>query len=227
MICRLLTLAASVLLLTSAVRSVNRDDRISVRDEWCSRVCPKRTISEPAAVPGTPPPECPHLICPTPECATPVCPPPPPPPVCAKCPEGSPSAPRTLPWKTLKNYTFTPQGYYKYYSEMYVDWFDAQIFCESEGANLLILNSEEEDNYIRNQMKPGWIHIGIHHLFPDRGFTTVLGNPVNSTGFNTWLSGHSVRNVTNNCGFINKSRRGLGMGLCSDRGRFICEISFG
>ncbi|GLG99372.1 Hemolymph lipopolysaccharide-binding protein [Gryllus bimaculatus] len=85
----------------------------------------------------------------------------------------------------------------------------------------------EEDNYIRNQMKPGWIHIGIHHLFPDRGFTTVLGNPVNSTGFNTWLSGHSVRNVTNNCGFINKSRRGLGMGLCNDRGRFICEISFG
>ncbi|KAK7791569.1 hypothetical protein R5R35_002860 [Gryllus longicercus] len=223
-------LSSLLLLLPALIAAVPQDPELLQRTEFCNRMCPDEPPPPPALLPGAALAGCPGLRCPAPVCPAPVCPSPASPPACPLCPRRRapplPPPPNALAWKTLKarNYTSTSLGYYKYYSDSNLDWFDAQTLCESEGAHLVILNSEQEDEFIRNAILPGWIHIGIHHLNPRGTYTTVLGQPVNSTGFRHWLPGHFVRNLTSNCGFINKGVRGMGMGRCRDIGPFICEL---
>ncbi|GLG99371.1 Uncharacterized protein GBIM_05844 [Gryllus bimaculatus] len=190
---------SSVLLLPALIAAVPQDPELLQRTEFCNRMCPDEPPPPPALPFGAALAGCPGLRCPAPVCPAPVCPSPASPPACPPCPgrRAPPPHPNALAWKTLKarNYTTTSLGHYKYYSDSNLDWFDAQTLCESEGAHLVILNSELR-----------------------------VRQPVNSTGFRHWLPGHFVRNLTSNCGFINKGVRGMGMGRCRDVGPFICEL---
>ena len=70
-------------------------------------------------------------------------------------------------------------GYYKLHTNS-VAWEEAREICESEGAHLAIINSDEEAAAIRKLISKypntgDWIYIGFHDQYVEGQYVTVLG----------------------------------------------------
>jgi hypothetical protein len=65
-------------------------------------------------------------------------------------------------------------SYYSVHQELET-WFTASNICSSEGAHLLIINSEDEANVVKNILDPSveTYSIGFHDLFGQGQYRTV------------------------------------------------------
>ncbi|XP_046990752.1 hemolymph lipopolysaccharide-binding protein-like [Schistocerca americana] len=88
---------------------------------------------------------------------------------------------------------FRNVGYYKLHTEK-MNWENARRTCAKEGAHLAIVNSEAEENAIREVMRAHSsdnfaAFIGFHDIFKEGEYVTVLGEPLKSSGRVRWAKG--------------------------------------
>ncbi|XP_068085261.1 hemolymph lipopolysaccharide-binding protein-like [Anabrus simplex] len=123
---------------------------------------------------------------------------------------------------------FPGVGYYKLYMTPLQSWAGAQQFCQSDGANLVVINSEPEADVIRkfysreipNLDKTGaWI--GFHDQFKPGYYVTVFGETLSKAGYEKWASGHPVN--SKHCGFSFKNGL-LHTWQCEANLPFVCEL---
>ncbi|XP_067008899.2 hemolymph lipopolysaccharide-binding protein [Anabrus simplex] len=86
-------------------------------------------------------------------------------------------------------------GYYKLHTTA-LTWEDASDKCESEGARLMIINSEREANVAREYFvrKPAitnatnalYCHVGFHNRFIKGQYTTLDGKQFSDSGYVKW-----------------------------------------
>ncbi|KAJ8680983.1 hypothetical protein QAD02_016770 [Eretmocerus hayati] len=123
-------------------------------------------------------------------------------------------------------------------------WNEARKICLAEGAHLAVINSKEEADLLsalfknsqlmnrRNHANKG-MFVGFHDLFQEREFVTVLDEPLDKTGYNTWTrewggqpdNGKQPRRSekSQDCGALSHDG-GLDDVGCSWKLGFICEI---
>ncbi|XP_041036069.1 C-type lectin domain family 17, member A-like [Carcharodon carcharias] len=102
-----------------------------------------------------------------------------------------------------------------------VNWDSAKQLCESQTSHLIIINTEQEQNFIMKYLenKPGGYWIGLTDGESEGNWKWVDGTPVS---FTQWDQGEPNNwNDNENCASIRAS--GWNDYICSDRFRFICE----
>ncbi|KAG8234362.1 hypothetical protein J437_LFUL013250, partial [Ladona fulva] len=105
------------------------------------------------------------------------------------------------PFKRIRNgYELFPRiGFYKHHKNV-VDFTTASNICKNEGAHLVIINSYEEENVLKNIMDKNGndaIWTGIHDPLKNREFKTIFGTPLNETGYTKWQKGEPNNNDGN------------------------------
>ncbi|KAK7863103.1 hypothetical protein R5R35_001026 [Gryllus longicercus] len=115
-------------------------------------------------------------------------------------------------------------GYYKAHPER-LSWLEAKKVCEDEGGHLVILNSQEEADIIKNLAASlgGVILVGVHDMFSDGKFVTVHGEPLETTGYANWKQNEPNGGKNENC--VNIYASGLLNDLSCDKSKyaFVCE----
>ncbi|KAJ9581132.1 hypothetical protein L9F63_023691 [Diploptera punctata] len=127
-------------------------------------------------------------------------------------------------------YEFVPgMGYYKLHTER-KNWFEAKEICKTEGAHLAIVNSNQEAalliEFISRLPPNGGIasFIGISDISIEGSWVTVLGDPLNKTGFQDWYPGDPSCGTNCNCGGLSADSGKLRDLSCNGERRFYCEI---
>ncbi|XP_049856691.1 hemolymph lipopolysaccharide-binding protein-like [Schistocerca gregaria] len=98
------------------------------------------------------------------------------------------------PARVGADYKFFPNvGYYKLHT-LQTNWENARRTCAKEGAHLAVVNSEAEENAIREVMRAHSKNrfdafIGFHDMFKEGQYLTVLGHPLRSSGHVNWKKG--------------------------------------
>ncbi|XP_047108498.1 hemolymph lipopolysaccharide-binding protein-like [Schistocerca piceifrons] len=96
------------------------------------------------------------------------------------------------PARVGADYKYFPNvGYYKLHTDKR-NWENARRTCAKEGAHLAIVNSEAEENAIREVMRAHSTEkfiafIGFHDMFKEGEYLTVLGQPLISSGHVNWM----------------------------------------
>ncbi|XP_041036060.1 C-type lectin domain family 10 member A-like isoform X2 [Carcharodon carcharias] len=102
-----------------------------------------------------------------------------------------------------------------------VNWDSAKQQCESENSHLIIINTEQEQNFIKKFLEnnPWGYWIGLTDGESEGNWKWVDGTPVS---FTQWDQGEPNNwNDNENCAIIRAS--GWNDYSCSDQFRFICE----
>ncbi|XP_069694757.1 hemolymph lipopolysaccharide-binding protein-like [Periplaneta americana] len=123
-------------------------------------------------------------------------------------------------------------GYYKLHSTLLI-WEEARLACQREGANLAVLNSEEEAAqlermYRANPNLKDNAFLGFHDLFQEGHYVTIFGDNLNVTGFDKWAPGQPDNygdNPGEDCGAFMRHSEGLNDLPCNTPQPFFCEIS--
>ncbi|XP_069675842.1 hemolymph lipopolysaccharide-binding protein-like [Periplaneta americana] len=117
-------------------------------------------------------------------------------------------------------------GFYKCHA-MPESWFKASAICEQENAHLLVLNSEEEFNAIKeiletSMMEGAYIHIGLNDIDREGEFVTAQAEPIANSGYVKWGYEEPLRNATVNCVALDIEGRFYNI-QCSRKLPFCCE----
>ncbi|XP_046402190.1 hemolymph lipopolysaccharide-binding protein-like [Ischnura elegans] len=131
-----------------------------------------------------------------------------------------------VPPPVLSEYTLYPGvGYYKYHPKHPGGYSAAEAICVKEGGHLAIVNSQAEYDVIRSMVKERTAFLGFHDRMKEGEFMTVLGQPLNATGFVKWLPGEPNNlNNNENCGsYYARGDGGFNDWPCEMQNPFICE----
>ncbi|XP_078050802.1 hemolymph lipopolysaccharide-binding protein-like [Augochlora pura] len=102
---------------------------------------------------------------------------------------------RRLPLRD--DYLVTPGiGMHKFHSRS-VTWNEARRTCYEEGGHLAIINSNAEagvlagifnraSSWVKGAAYPDEAFVGIHDLYEEGNWVTILGDTLPRTGFSTW-----------------------------------------
>ncbi|XP_067005208.2 hemolymph lipopolysaccharide-binding protein [Anabrus simplex] len=123
---------------------------------------------------------------------------------------------------------FPGVGYYKLYTAPFKSWGDAQQFCQSDGGNLMVVNSEFEAEVIRKfysrkipALESAGSWIGFHDQFKPGYYVTVFGETLSKAGYDKWDSGQPDN--SKHCGY--SYRQGLlRTWKCEAHLPFVCEF---
>nr|CAD7432915.1 unnamed protein product [Timema monikensis] len=133
---------------------------------------------------------------------------------------------------------FPGVGYYKLHMSP-LNWDQARKACISEGAHLVVINSEAESLVLQQiysqylQVKGAenqdYAYIGFHDRYTEGQYVTVLGTPLSSTGFTRWSgtgqpdnAGGGPGKPGEDCGTIHRNG-GLNDITCHLKLAFFCE----
>ncbi|XP_029052191.1 hemolymph lipopolysaccharide-binding protein-like [Osmia bicornis bicornis] len=138
-----------------------------------------------------------------------------------------------------EDYIYTPGiGSHKLHTRGQT-WNTARTMCIEEGGQLAVVNSDQEARammrlfHIYGKFKDAHRNdeafLGIHDIYKEGDWTTILGDPLVETGFTKWSNlfggqpdnGDGVR-VQNCGGFLTEGT--LDDIACNTRFAFICEI---
>ncbi|XP_046991258.1 hemolymph lipopolysaccharide-binding protein-like [Schistocerca americana] len=131
----------------------------------------------------------------------------------------------TTHWSTRSDYEkYDGVGSYKLH-ESPRTWSEAKKICEEEGAHLLIINSKAEEEVIKKVMnRHRRLFVGFRYLREENYYETVLGQPLNSTGYVNWDEEADTSGSDELCGAVWFTGEIVNVG-CSDDYAFICELS--
>nr|XP_015193377.1 PREDICTED: C-type lectin domain family 4 member F-like isoform X1 [Lepisosteus oculatus] len=124
---------------------------------------------------------------------------------------------------------YCPQGWELFNSKCYyfstdkLSWTDSRKSCKTQGANLLMIDSREEQEFFTNHPKKGYYWIGLSDSDKENYWTWV-DNTVLITGY--WSSPKLDGNRANNCAVININANSLNNWVdvgCISAHRRICE----
>ncbi|XP_069671381.1 hemolymph lipopolysaccharide-binding protein-like [Periplaneta americana] len=124
-------------------------------------------------------------------------------------------------------------GYYKLHTEG-KNWNDARRICkeEGEGVHLAIINSEREAGELKailakhpkmfSDWKNEYAFIGLSDMRSEGEWTTVLDQPLHTTGYSQWAPNQPTNGTNDDCGLI--GRNGLMYDVaCDHLLAFFCE----
>ncbi|XP_066586298.1 hemolymph lipopolysaccharide-binding protein-like [Prorops nasuta] len=144
-------------------------------------------------------------------------------------------AKRTL--ATRDDYHYKPGiGAHKLHTRAAI-WNDARKLCNEEGAHLAVINSIAEAQVLQDMLKntgsiigaayPDEALLGIHDLYTEGDWVTVLGESLGKTGYTVWSDkwGGQPDNGggKQNCGALLKDG-GMDDVACSVAFPFFCEL---
>ncbi|XP_044743746.1 hemolymph lipopolysaccharide-binding protein-like [Chrysoperla carnea] len=137
-----------------------------------------------------------------------------------------------------RDYVRFEDSYYKYHQDPQT-WNEARQICEAEGAYLIIINSEEEAQFLlrlMNQYPDAVIDdkscdkhdvfVGFHDLFQEGQYVTIDGKSIRSSGYVHWEPDQPDNWQGNeNCGtFSRYPSSGLNDRFCNCPLTYVCEI---
>ncbi|KAJ9593479.1 hypothetical protein L9F63_014964, partial [Diploptera punctata] len=106
-------------------------------------------------------------------------------------------------------------------------FYDARMICKSEGGHLAIFNSEAEAKFVASlaDTEYDFAYIGIHDLYREGQWVTVLDQEIDATGYNKWHQGQPNGFIMENCGVVFPDGK-LGDVTCNmfHELTFFCEI---
>ncbi|PSN49830.1 hypothetical protein C0J52_08849 [Blattella germanica] len=107
-------------------------------------------------------------------------------------------------------------------------WLQAKKTCDSEGGNLLVLNSEREFTTVKAiwesyPQATSYLHLGLNDLYKDGHFLTIDGQTVEETGYDKWKPNEPSNGLTANCLRVNKDGFLLDS-YCTNEYVYFCEI---
>ncbi|KAJ9584259.1 hypothetical protein L9F63_021381, partial [Diploptera punctata] len=119
-------------------------------------------------------------------------------------------------------------GYYKLYGK-YMSWFDAQNTCLEEGAELVLINTEEEAEALIKLIPDDWpydnVLAGFHDQFIEGVFVTTTGVNLKDVTSYSSFPNDTRNNEDRNCGAVNMKTGLLDTVSCSaSEYYFICEL---
>ncbi|XP_047108960.1 hemolymph lipopolysaccharide-binding protein-like [Schistocerca piceifrons] len=131
----------------------------------------------------------------------------------------------TKHWSTRSDYEkYDGVGFYKLH-ESPRTWSEAKKICEEEGAHLVIINSKAEEEVIKKVMnRHRRLFVGFRYLREENYYETVLGQPLNSTGYVNWDEEADTSDSDELCGAVWFTGEIVNVS-CSDDYTFICELS--
>ncbi|KAG8239614.1 hypothetical protein J437_LFUL019286 [Ladona fulva] len=124
--------------------------------------------------------------------------------------------------ESLEGYEFFPVfGYYKFHKNR-VTFQNAIKICQSEGAHLAIINSDEEAAVL-SKMVQGYYYpwVGVHDPDKNRDFRTIFGTPLRATGYSKWKISQPDGPSNQYCVYFHPD--GLGDNPCNSEYEFFCE----
>ncbi|KAG8235612.1 hypothetical protein J437_LFUL014657 [Ladona fulva] len=86
---------------------------------------------------------------------------------------------------------FPGVGYYKFYPEGAMTYYQASSTCKNDGGHLAILNSEAEmvvlrNLYGRNKDAKSFAWLGFNDIAVEGKYETIFGQPLGATGYAIW-----------------------------------------
>ncbi|KAJ8676053.1 hypothetical protein QAD02_011839 [Eretmocerus hayati] len=144
-----------------------------------------------------------------------------------------------------RDYCYIPgSGIYKLHKDV-ANWNNAGLICMREGGRLAILKSKQAADVLAQMFKNSnltcdhsaisavGVFLGFHDLFEEGNFQTILGQPLEKTGYSIWTEVWDRQpdnggvfegeEGSQNCGTL-ASDGGLDDGDCSWKLGFVCEI---
>ncbi|GAB1862247.1 Hemolymph lipopolysaccharide-binding protein-like isoform X2 [Camponotus japonicus] len=115
-----------------------------------------------------------------------------------------------------------------------LSWNKARKICIQEGGHLAIINSNSEEKILirileENKVSEAWL--GIHDLFEEGDWNTVMDESLEATGFSKWTTAFTDVNMPDNlndgqhCGVL-IINGGMNDRECYHAKAFFCEITF-
>ncbi|XP_067004221.2 hemolymph lipopolysaccharide-binding protein [Anabrus simplex] len=105
--------------------------------------------------------------------------------------------------------------------------------CAQEGAHIIVLNSDNEADVIRTFLarKPNIPHansqeytfVGLHDWIDEGKFISLLGEPVENSGFNRWRAGEPNGGRNENCVMVDKDTKFVDID-CNWKLFIVCEL---
>nr|XP_034331174.1 C-type mannose receptor 2 [Crassostrea gigas] len=143
---------------------------------------------------------------------------------------------KTVCPRAVYSYDNSSNTCYRIVDHLFLNWTAAEDFCQKDGAHLISLRTENQTNFISEQLKINYIHtnlteywIGLSDREVEGAFRWVDGQ---SVGFSNWgdnqPNNRDVNCVSNgtfeaDCTVIRKNGRWAD-DCCGDSKAFICEI---
>ncbi|XP_071450071.1 hemolymph lipopolysaccharide-binding protein-like [Hetaerina americana] len=121
-------------------------------------------------------------------------------------------------------------GYYKFYTEGAMTYYQALSTCKNDGAHLAIINSQTEEEvlksiYAKNPSAKPWAYLGFNDIEKEGDYVTIFGERLCDTGFMKWHPGKPDNHEGNeDCGSMFR-HGGLNDLYCDKHGPwpFFCE----
>ncbi|XP_067010262.2 hemolymph lipopolysaccharide-binding protein [Anabrus simplex] len=135
------------------------------------------------------------------------------------------------PFRRCDYELFPGIGYYKLHTTA-ERWEKARQICVSEGAHLIVINSESEANVVKEYFsrKPtfsgashsSYVFAGFHDKYAEGDFLTVTGVPLSKSGYIKWDAGQPNGKTDQNFGAV--STEGLLYDIDNNyKLPFVCE----
>ncbi|XP_029904999.1 CD209 antigen-like protein E isoform X5 [Myripristis murdjan] len=98
------------------------------------------------------------------------------------------------------------------------NWFESRQDCLRRGADLVIINSREENSFLKNSGLTAWV--GLSDLETEGEWKWVDGS---SLSYKYWAKGQPDDYGGEDCGEVRPTRDGWNDLPCSERLQWICE----
>ncbi|XP_076643431.1 hemolymph lipopolysaccharide-binding protein-like isoform X13 [Halictus rubicundus] len=128
------------------------------------------------------------------------------------------------------DYIVTPGvGAHKFFKQA-MTWNVARDICVRDGAQLAVINSDAEEALFRSWKSKnsiGGVWIGVHDLFQQDWWVTLLGEPLATMSYDIWAN-NRPDNAFNreHCGVIwDDPAKGIDDCPCDRKYAFVCEIN--
>ncbi|XP_076874365.1 uncharacterized protein LOC143524055 [Brachyhypopomus gauderio] len=100
-------------------------------------------------------------------------------------------------------------------------WSESRQFCRERGADLVIINSREEQEFMFTTPDYSSAWIGLTDMNIESIWKWVDGSSLQNTGF--WARGEPNNAGDEDCGEINKATKGWNDVKCDAKNKWICE----
>ncbi|XP_034941160.1 uncharacterized protein [Chelonus insularis] len=106
-------------------------------------------------------------------------------------------------------------------------WNQARKQCITEGAHLAFMESSEEIEWLLTTTLnlPEDIFIGVHNMFDQNEWISVLDTPIEETGYIKWSGNKQIDSKKAHCGVLVKKTRQIIHEMCDNAHVFVCKIS--
>ncbi|TGZ48335.1 Hemolymph lipopolysaccharide-binding protein [Temnothorax longispinosus] len=132
--------------------------------------------------------------------------------------------------KAGSDYLITPgMGAHKLHVRK-LPWNKARRICIQEGGHLAVINSNSEEKllmHILEENKIGRAWLGVHDLYEEGDWNTIMDEPLEATGFSKWSLNYENapdKYKENHCGSL-LDNGGMDNVKCTLAVAFFCEIT--